>query len=252
LWQQGVPPIAQPDPGTEMAAPQRHVDEQEPEEALPRVPIYFDPELYIDHLGAERNEPEPPPPPCYFTLLQMIREETNNPDIVAFINIPGTNIQYAIVQGRDNEFYLERSIFRRWNGAGSIFMDFRNSSDFSDPSTILYGHHLRSRTKFSQLHNFRNRDFFLANRYIHIFTDEGEIVYEIFAQFDTHISFYYIQVHFEDDEFDQLLREMLRRNRHRNHITTTVTANDRIIVLSTCTSVDDDDRVVVLGVRVKG
>jgi len=183
-----------------------------------------------------------------YTLMQALRIETGNDDIIAFIHIPGTHIQYVVVQGRDNAFYLERDLFGQRNSAGTVFMDYRNNADFSDPSTILYGHNMRSGLKFSQLHLFNQQDFFLENRYIQIFTDNGLIEYEIFAVFSTHISFNYIQVHFQGNEFEQLIHEIVQRCYHNANIP--ITADDQILLLSTCTSVYIDDRWVVAGRRI--
>jgi sortase B len=189
-----------------------------------------------------------PDPVDFFALLEEMRYTTRNRDIIGFINIPGTDIQYVVVQGQDNEFYLEHSVFRGRNLAGTVFLDYRNRRDFSDPSSILYGHMLQwDGGKFSQLHRFANRDFFNENRYIQIFTDDELIEYEIFAAFSANISWYYIQVDFAPGEFMPLVNGMFRRNRHPTDVR--VGASDRILVLSTC--IDDENyRWVVAGRRV--
>jgi len=218
------------------------------EEVVEPVRIINEHQEYTGVLTPQDEFIEPfVPPPCFPTLLQTFRTETRNPDIIAFINIPGTNIQYAVVQGRDNEFYLNHSLFRRPNMSGAVFMDYRNNRNFNDPNTILYGHHLRNGMKFTELRNFRNRAFFNENRYIQIFTNDGLIEYEIFAAFTTHIYFYYIQVDFAEGEFAELISELLRRSYHNARIR--VRPNDRLLVLSTCTAVHDDERMVVVGRR---
>lgn len=67
-----------------------------------------------------------------------------NPDIVAWIYIEGTKINYPIVQGEDNSYYLKHLFSGEWNGSGCIFLDFRNDASFADRHSIIYGHHISS------------------------------------------------------------------------------------------------------------
>lgn len=74
-----------------------------------------------------------------------------NPDVVGWIEIPKTNINYAIVKGQDNSFYLNHDLLRKYNIYGSVFMNYQNSSDFSDNNTILFGHNTYKDTIFGEL-----------------------------------------------------------------------------------------------------
>ena len=67
-----------------------------------------------------------------------------NPDIVAWIYIEGTKINYPIVQGGDNSYYLKHLFSGEWNGSGCIFLDFRNDASFADRHSIIYGHHIKN------------------------------------------------------------------------------------------------------------
>lgn len=75
-------------------------------------------------------------PAVDFASLQEI-----NPDIVGWIYIEGTEINYPVVQGNDNQYYLKHLFSGEWNGSGCIFLDSRNRVDFSDRHSIIYGHH---------------------------------------------------------------------------------------------------------------
>ena len=182
--------------------------------------------------------------------LDNARELTDNPDIIAFLFVEGTNINNVILQGRDNYFYLHRDMFGNHNINGSVFMDFRNSPDFTDPNTILYGHNMNNGTMFHNVRYYMRQEFFEAHPYIKVVTEDEVFVYEIFSAFSTRVDrayrmdFDYIQVLFEDDEeFGNLVNEMMRRSVYY----TGVTANqdDRILVLSTCTNVNRNTRYVV-------
>lgn len=80
-------------------------------------------------------------PEVDFSVLREI-----NPDIVAWIYIEGTKINYPIVQGGDNSYYLKHLFSGEWNGSGCIFLDFRNDTSFADRHSIIYGHHMKNGT----------------------------------------------------------------------------------------------------------
>jgi sortase B len=216
---------------------------------IPDVTLEIDVDFYLvydeisDNMFEETNDTasvEESPVP----LVQFFRELTGNNEIVAFIDIPGTDIQYPVVQ-RDNEFYLNHDIFRVRSRYGAIFLDNRNASDFSNPNSVIYGHNMISGLKFSTLTRFHCPDFFNENRYIYIHTPNDVIIYEIFSVFHTDVSFYYIQVCFETGEFMTLVNDIMRRRWHTSNVR--VGPTDRILTLSTCIgSQGGDGRLVVV------
>jgi len=172
------------------------------------------------------------------------RERTGNPDIVAFMYIPGTNVHNVVVQGPDNAFYLYRDVMGNRNVNGSLFLDYRNSRLFTDKNTIIYGHNMNNGTMFHNLRYYMREDFFHEHPHIIVITDTLVFVYEIFSVFQTRIDFDYIQVDFEDrDEFGALVAEIMRRRIYDTGII--ATADDNMLILSTCTNVTDDTRIVV-------
>lgn len=178
--------------------------------------------------------------------LDEARNMMNNPDIVAYIYIDGTNINNVVVQGADNSRYLYVDAFGNSNANGAIFMDYRNNTDFSDPNTVIYGHNMRNGTMFHDLRHYMNRSFLDAHPHIKIITDDYVMIYEVFSVFSTRIDFYYIQIEFESrEEFGGLISEIMRRNVHNTDITANM--DDNILVLSTCTNAESDTRYVVVG-----
>jgi sortase B len=102
-----------------------------------------------------------------------------NPDIVGWIMIPGTNIDYPIVQCRDNDFYLHTTFGGARNPAGAIFMDYRTT--FDDAMRLIHGHNMRDGSMFSALNMFLCEDFSESFRDIIIITADEEIkTYTIF------------------------------------------------------------------------
>lgn len=177
--------------------------------------------------------------------LDEARELTGNPDIIGFLYVADTNITNVILHGEDNYFYLHRDMFGNRNSNGSVFMDFRNAPDFTDRNTILYGHNMNNGTMFHNIRYYMEREFFEAHPHIKVITDDMIFVYEVFSAFSTHIEFDYIQVEFEDDEFEELVAEIARRSAYDTGVT--ATGDDRILVLSTCTNVSRNTRIVVVG-----
>lgn len=109
-----------------------------------------------------------------FEALQQI-----NPDIVAWLRIPGV-LDYPVVQGTDNSYYLHHTFRKEYNIAGSIFLDARNTADFSDSKNIIYGHNMRDGSMFHVLRKFQDLDFYQANREIWLYLSDGGVeVYEI-------------------------------------------------------------------------
>ena len=107
-------------------------------------------------------------------------------DIYAWIYIPETNVDYPVFQHpTDNSYYLEHNIDGSEGYPGCIYTENYNSKDFMDPQTVIYGHNMRDGTMFSDLHKYEDEDFFDANRYVFIYTEEDVFVYKIFAAYQT-------------------------------------------------------------------
>ena len=97
-----------------------------------------------------------------------------NPDVVGWIMIPNTNINYPIVQGDDNSYYLTRNIDKEYNRSGMIFMNYKNSRDFSDNNTILFGHNTTNNTMFGELKKIYNKEL---GEEVNIYIYVGKVVY---------------------------------------------------------------------------
>lgn len=176
-----------------------------------------------------------------FEALHLINE-----DIVGWIYIPGTNIDHPIVQGADNDFYLRTTFTGETNASGSIFMDMRNLSDFSDQQTIIYGHHMRNGTMFTQLTLFQNQDFFDQHSHIMIYTPEGVKEYEIFSAYLAWAYSDTYQLALAGGEwFEHYLQYITGLSMIQTGISPAPT--DQIVTLSTCEYVFEDARMVVHG-----
>jgi sortase B len=179
-------------------------------------------------------------------LIDFDRLLDVNKDIVGWLWIPDTEINYPVLQGESNYSYLERAYTGESSNAGSIFMDSRNTPDFSDPNTILFGHNMRSGRMFGSLKEFKEQEFVDEHSLFCIITPEGQLNYDIVAVevVDLYSDLYYTTFH-REGSFDEYLKELLDNNLIRTKVK--VTAGDRLCTLSTCTSVYWRDRLIVVG-----
>ena len=168
-----------------------------------------------------------------------------NEDITGWIRFDQNGIDYPVLKGRDNEEYLHILPDKTKNAAGSIFMDYLSSSDFSDSHTILYGHNMKNLSMFGRLKQYRTTEgYYEDNRYFTIYTPDQIFRYEIFAWYEADAADPVYQVEFTDGEaFGAFVDQMLER-RYRD---TGVTADrqDKIVTLSTCST--EGKRLIVHG-----
>lgn len=167
-----------------------------------------------------------------------------NESIVSWISVDGTNINYPIVKGEDNSFYLNHDINKNLKLSGWTFMDYRNSIDMSDDNTIFYGHNLANKTGFGSLSNVFTEDWINnSNHYIVVLSEEGKYVYEVFSTYTIDPEVYYLQNNFNNkDSFYEFISVL--KNRSTYDFDVDINRNDKIITLSTCTS-DNQNRNVV-------
>ena len=139
-----------------------------------------------------------------------------NPDIVAWVYVPDSPINYPVVQGDDNEEYLHKAFdgSTGWlASAGTIFLDSTNSSDFSDRNSALYGHHMNDGSMFASLSDWQNNDEFNAHRDIYVLTPQGNYRLKTFALVKTTGDDALVQTTFSSDEsYQSYIQDKLDRS----------------------------------------
>ena len=212
----------EPDVSLPAASPEAEPHEQQP--------VYVDP--YADAL---RN--------MDFTALREVNE-----DVLGWILIPNTRLSYPLLQGVDNDYYLNRTWKKSRNSVGAIFMEWRCSPDLSDFNTIIYGHRMNNRSMFGILHNYDDRDYWAKHPCVYITDDNGSHTYEIFAAYEVAVTSDTYRILFEDDQRKQ---EFLDFCQAQSVIDTGVVPNiwDQVLTLSTCTGEGHDTRWVVQAVK---
>ena len=175
-----------------------------------------------------------------------------NDDVIGWIYVEALadTINYPVVQGDDNSTYLHTTYEGNYNFAGTIFVDYENSADFSDCNTLIYGHNMKNGSMFAQLKKFANEpEVYEKSKYFWILTPEADYRYEIVAAYTTGVSSdTYTLFKGPGKEFQSYLEKI----KSYSAIETTVremTIKDKIVTLSTCTG-NDATRFVVQGVCV--
>lgn len=178
-----------------------------------------------------------------------------NKDIYAWIYIPGTSVDYPILQSEtDDTYYLEHNLDGSRGRPGCIYTESINSKLFTDYNTVIYGHNMKSGAMFKTLHNFEDSTFFDNNKYVYVYIEEEVLVYEIFASYTTgaeHIlNTYPIDSSSAMQEYvNSVYEKAKKKGCVREDID--VSGDSAIITLSTCTA-SSSERYLVQAVLVDG
>ncbi len=164
------------------------------------------------------------------------------PDLYGWIYIEGTAINYPVVQGNDNEFYLNASPYKLPLVNGSIFVDYRNDKTIMNNfNTVMYGHNLTGGGMFHDVQTLAENEEMFKDSLVYVYTLDGAFVYEPFAVYDTLANYQYFRTEFAStDEFVKFATEMETNSRYDKG--TEFSATDRILTLSTCTNRNQDGR----------
>ncbi len=169
-----------------------------------------------------------------------------NPDIVGWLYVDAQdNISYPICRADDNDFYLHQTFRKQYLYAGSIFEDYHNNRNFTDPNTLVYGHNMRNGSMFGMLKYLNDQEKYDRDPFFWILTPKGNYRYHIFAIFTTAIdSDVYLLYSQNGAEFLEWEKKMQSLSSVKN--TVPLSKKDKTVILSTCTS-DSSARCVVIG-----
>ncbi len=168
-----------------------------------------------------------------------------NGDIVGWI-VGGEIIDYPIVRGTDNDYYLTHLVNHERNKVGSIFMDYRNQGDFFDRATVVYGHNMKDGSMFASLMRYKSQDYFDQFPTMRLYTPKGDYIIKLFAGkvVDGNEDLACYVSAGTGDFYDQL--DALRKV-STFHSNTVVEADDRILILCTCSHETANARFAVFG-----
>ena len=194
--------------------------------------------------GAEPSVQPTQDPLTQFPVVDFASLQQMNSDVVGWIYIPGTHVNYPIVQGSDNSYYLNHT-WKKWtNVVGSIFLECQNSPDLTDFNTIVYGHRMNNGSMFASLKYYKQQSYWAQHPKVYITDDNGVHCYEIFAAYEISTAGDTYRLGFSTDQDKQdFIDYCLEKSVIDTGLTPTV--YDRILTLSTCTGNGHATRWVV-------
>ncbi len=161
---------------------------------------------------------------------------SQNADTVGYLKVNNTNIDYIVVKGKDNNYYLNHNFNQEKNRSGWIFMDYRNNLDGNDKNIVIYGHNTRDGSMFGTLRRVIKKDWYSNpdNYIINLILKDKEVKYQVFSTYSIDVEDYYITTEFKDNkEFKKFINTLKKRSVYNYN--TSIDENDSILTLSTCT-----------------
>lgn len=170
------------------------------------------------------------------------------PQVKGRIIIKGTKIDFPVVQGKDNEFYLDHNFDNKYYINGAVFIDYVHKGDFSDQNTVIYGHNVRIGYIFHDLDKFRDKNFIKNHSEIIIDTPEKRRIFEVICAMDIKVDADYRFYEYDDEEFKDYLKLIKDNNILKNK--PLPKKEDKLLTLSTCS--DISDRYAIVAVETTG
>jgi sortase B len=168
-----------------------------------------------------------------------------NADVIGWLTIPNTNIDYPVVMAKDNTYYLTNSAEKKPSKAGAIFMDCRNADAYEQHHLIIYCHNMRDGSMFHDLRNYKLEDFFNNNRLIELTIGDTEMAFEVYAAFVVEVDKVgFTTTHFGSaEDFAQYMNQLAALSKFSTGVT--IMPSDQVLTLSTCTYELENARYIV-------
>lgn len=167
-----------------------------------------------------------------------------NNDYQGWLKVNGTKIDYPVVRGLDNAYYLDRDFFKEKSDAGSIFMDYRNIGNFKDRHTVIYGHHMKNGEMFAGLHKYKEKEFLMENKNISFNSIYDGKDFEIFSAYVDSADDYELKLEFENQrEYEKYLENLSELSIYE--IDFKANGKKKLITLATCSYEVGNGRLIV-------
>ena len=179
-----------------------------------------------------------------FNQLKSINE-----DIVGWIYIPNTNIDYALLKGKTNDTYIHTNYEKKYSFGGSIFLDEDNDASMTDSNTIIYGHNMKNGRMFAPLMKFKNKECFDKHQIIEFVTPNEKAIYHIIcvAKVKADDSWYSFIEDSGESHYNEKIKELYSKSLY--HSDYEFGYNDEFLTLSTCEYSQNDGRLIVVAVK---
>ena len=169
----------------------------------------------------------------YTVDFESLKKQNSN--TVAYLKVNNTNIDYVVVRGKDNSYYLNHNFKNESNISGWIFSDFHNNFDGTDKNIVIFGHNTRDGSMFGTLKNVLTKNWQenIDNLKIMLITEKGTYYYQVFSTYDIKPEDYYINTRYKDnEEFNSFLNTVKSRSNYNYNVDVDYT--DNILTLSSC------------------
>ena len=190
-------------------------------------------------------------------MLKLEELQKENNEIIGWLEIEGTNINYPVLQSTDNEFYMKNNYKKEKSKDGSIFLDKSYNWDIPSSNLLLYGHNNKNGIMFQDLLKYKNEDFYKEHTKIKFTTNKEDNVYEIISVFYSRVYYkseknvfrYY---YFVNANNEQEYNDFVNNAKKSSIYDTGVNANygDQLLTLSTCEYSQEDGRFVVVAKKI--
>ena len=191
----------------------------------------------------EKNKDE------YTVDFNRLKEQNN--ETIAWLKVNNTNIEYPVVKGTNNSFYLNHSFDKSNNSAGWIFADYRNKFDNTDKNIVIYGHNMRDGSMFGSMLNILDAKWYEneENTNITLYTENEKCIYKVFSIYKIENEDYYIKTEFKNDnEFEEFVKNLKKRSIKDFNVD--ISKDDNILTLSTCAN-NNKYRIVLHAIKEK-
>lgn len=180
-----------------------------------------------------------------------------NDDIIGWLQVYNTNINYAVVQGQDNEFYMNHDFLKKESENGALFLDYQYDWKKPDTNLLIYGHNKENNLMFSELLKYSKEEFYKKNPSIRFTTVEEDNEYEIISAFYSRVYYksekdvfrYYFFLSAENEEdFNNYINNAIKSSIYNTG--KTATYGDQLITLSTCSYHTEDGRFAIVAKKI--
>lgn len=169
-----------------------------------------------------------------------------NPEVVGWLYCEGTSINFPVMQGDNDDYYLTHSYDGAYNISGSIFVEEANSPGFTDPNTVIYGHNMKNEAMFADLDDWAEQSYFDAHPVMWLLTPQRDYRIELFSGYTTSAySDTYLLFPETGAEFNAYLQRAAELSDFQSEVT--LDEDGRYVLLSTCAYVFDNARFVLHG-----
>ena len=199
--------------------------------------------VIVEEKNEDENKDE------YTVDFNKLKEQNN--ETIAWLKVNNTNVEYPVVKGTNNSFYLNHSFDKSSNSAGWIFADYKNKFDNTDKNIVIYGHNMRDGSMFGSMLNILNSKWYEneENTNITLYTENEKSIYKVFSVYKIENEDYYIKTEFKNgNEFEGFIKNLKKRSIKDFNVD--VSKDDNILTLSTCAN-NNKYRVVLHAKKVK-